>query len=150
MSRAWQDTTLSSPLYALMREMADDLHPEYNELPEEHPDVQALKAECMAALKAGRRATGAAKAAETRARNEEARASSEHGSLYPRLTKGTARQTKWATEIRFMKIRLAMGWGGVVDKDMAELVRQRTDAKFWIDTRTMSWERLVALYLKRD
>lgn len=146
----WQDTTLSSPLYALMREMADDLHPELNELPESHPDVQALRAECMKTLQAGQRAAGAAKAAQTRRVNAEARVASTCGGYFPALTTGTARQIKWATEIRSQKNRYAMGWGGVVDKKMVELIQQRTDAKFWIDTRALPWERMVAKYLRRD
>lgn len=142
----WQDTTLSSPLYALMRDMADDLHPELNELLNSHPEVQALRAECLKALSAGKRSAGTAKAAQTRTQNQSAREASTHGGRHPAITGGTSRQTKWATEIRFQKIRNAMGWGGVVDKDMLELVQQRTEAKFWIDTRALYWERMVLKY----
>ena len=135
MSRAWQDTTLSSPLYALMREMADDLHPEYNELPEEHPDVQALRAEFMEALKAGRRAVGAGEAAKTRAKNA-AKGISQVG-----LT-GSTKQKRWASELRGAMLKDAGD-----DTLFAALVTAATSARFWIENRKTPWQTLVTRYV---
>ncbi|ACS39669.1 MULTISPECIES: hypothetical protein [Methylorubrum] len=131
----WQDTTLSSPLYALMREMADDLHPEYNELPESHPDVQVLRAECMKALQAGRRAAGAAKAAQTRAKN------AEKGITQVGL-KGSTKQKRWASELRGAMLKAAGG-----DAGFASLVEHATASRFWIDNRKVPWSTLVARFL---
>lgn len=134
MSRAWQDTSLSSPFYALMREMADDLHPEYNELSEEHPDVQALRAECMEALKAGRRAQGAVDGAKTRTKNA-AKGISQVG------LKGSTKQKRWASELRGAMLKDAGD-----DARFAALVEAATSARFWIENRKVPWQTLVTSY----
>jgi hypothetical protein len=144
----WQNTENASPLFALMREMVDDVAPHLNGCSDDHPDIVALRARCMEEFKAGRRSAGATQAAVTRKTNEAAREKSTQGGLYPRLVGGTARQTKWATEIRGEKIGHSLGWGLGLNKGLAALIEQRTTAKFWIDTRNMPWERMVEKYLK--
>lgn len=131
----WQDTENAFPLYALMREMADDLHPEYNELPESHPDVQARKAECMAALKAGRFAAGAGEGAKTRAKNA-AKGITQVG------LKGSTKQKRWASELRGAMLKSAID-----DAGFASLVEHATASRFWIDNRKAAWSALVARFL---
>jgi hypothetical protein len=116
--------------------MADDTAPHLNGLPLSHPDVQALQAECMKALRAGRRAEGGRKAAETRAANA-AKGISQVG------LKGSARQKQWVAQIRGAMQRAAGD-----DAGFAAVLEGAHQAAFWIDNRKVSWADLSARFAK--
>jgi hypothetical protein len=109
--------------------MADDTAPHLNGLPLSHPDVQALQAECMKALRAGRRA-------ETRAANA-AKGISQVG------LKGSARQKQWVAQIRGAMQRAAGD-----DAGFAAVLEGAHQAAFWIDNRKVSWADLSARFAK--
>jgi hypothetical protein len=135
MYKNWDDDENDTPVARLMREMADDIAPHLNGMPDGAPEVRQLRNDCERSLcTASRRAPG--DAAETRKKNT-ARGINQKG-----LT-GSTKQKRWASEIRGKMISAPTG-----DDDFSAVVRNATAARFWIDNRNIAWNDLARRYIR--